>query len=206
MFKLDNSDELKQKEEVRKQKEQKEKCDQLETVYAAFQSYMTCLETTPNEIFESASRIELVKKDTTDIEVACVEAYNQNYQIPENMRSELNYFFELHEKLKEPPPNPLGSSLGEMMLLPFMLFKTILEKEEDLMVNKEEDICFEDKVSSYSFSITGGSFYENLPQQEKEKADNQIRIASEIFFEQCRKQTGEKAYQDIKQELECDLP
>ena len=169
----------------------------METVHDAFQAYMTCINTTWNQI-SIGSNTDFVKKDSENIKNACAETLN--YDIPKELKSELIYFVRLQEKLKILPiQDDLASKFTALLTFPL---RAIVETAA---TNEEERTCFDNKVSSYSASLgLDNDSYKSLSPKEKEDLDNQLEAALKVFLKECRREAGEKAYQDIKQNFKCD--
>ena len=164
----------------------KKKCEYLDKAYSAFQSYITCLETTSNEIIKG-SALELIEEGSSTIKVACVDVFNQGYpNIPDDVKEEMRYFSYLHENLNNPPAvDEWIDILGALILF---IFKD------------EERECFIGKVSGLDPEALKNDQF--IQPQNQEALINQRRAA---LLRECRKEMGEKAYQDKKLKLHCDI-
>ena len=96
------------------------------------------------------------------------------------------YFSDLHEKLNDPPEITDGPSFLGILLL--AVFKD------------EERECFIGKVSGLDPEALKND--QSIQPQNQEALINQRRA---VFLRECRKKMGEKAYQDKKLKLNCDI-
>ena len=178
LFGSDNTREQDYEEDPRKKK-----CEYLDKAYSAFQSYLTCLETTPNEVLGGYS--EITEQGSSTVKVACVDVFNQGYSnIPDDIKEGMSYFSSLHERLNDPPEVTEGPGVLEVLL--FAVFK---DEERECLIGKARGLNPENFENDQS-----------IQPQNQEALINQRRA---VFVRECRKEIGEKAYKDQKLEMYC---
>ena len=197
--KQSDNEEHKQNEENKIRK----KCGTLNVVYKAFQDYIICLEKIPTDTllyyghyaeFYIIKSVSGTRKDDLNIQVACANVFNQVYQsIPDTEKRDtggilsfydMDYFHDLYIFLKQTPVEGNFKYISRGALLGIGLLK-----------DTKAQSCFQKKFEEYRKEGKGFKW----PRSRKD-----VQGAQKIFLKDCRKQEGEKAYQNLNQQFGCD--